>query len=95
MVPSSSIVVATECEHLTYSGFSLAEPVRLRNFEFIANYFSGLSLSPRRSDEGAVSVGSTHSGASTLQWGTIKGSAKGYLMASSKEGGRPPFSQMA
>jgi hypothetical protein len=65
MVPSSSIVVAANCERLTCSGFSLGEPVCLRNFEFITNYFNGLSLSRRRGNEGTVFVGSTHNGAST------------------------------
>jgi hypothetical protein len=39
------------------------EPVRLGNFEFITDYFGGLSLSPRRGNEGAIFVGLTHSGA--------------------------------
>jgi hypothetical protein len=32
------------------SGFSLGETVYLGSFEFITDYFGGLSLSPRRSD---------------------------------------------
>jgi hypothetical protein len=65
MVPSSSIVIAADSKSLTCGGFSLGEPVCLGNFEFIADSFSGLSLSPRRGDEGAAFVGPTHSGAST------------------------------
>jgi hypothetical protein len=87
MVPSSSITNAADAEHLTCGRFSLGEPVCLGNFEFIADYFGGLSLSLRRSDEGAIFVGSTRSGASTLQQAMIEDSAKEYLTASSGEGG--------
>jgi hypothetical protein len=44
MVPSSTITVAADGERLTCGGFSLGVTVHLGNFEFIANYFSGLSL---------------------------------------------------
>jgi hypothetical protein len=87
MVLSSSIAIAADGEHLMCGGFSLHEPVHLGHFEFIADYFSGLSLYPRRCDEGAIFVGSTHSGASTLQRATIEDSAKEYIMALSREGG--------
>jgi hypothetical protein len=62
MVLSSSIAIIADNEHLTWCGFSLGEPIHLGNFEFIADYFSGLSLSPRRGNERAVLMGSTHSG---------------------------------
>jgi hypothetical protein len=39
-------------ERLTCSGFSLGKTVHLKNFEFIIDYFSGLSLSPRMGDLG-------------------------------------------
>jgi hypothetical protein len=65
MVPSSVIVVAADSEHLTFGGFSLGETVRLGNFEFIADYFVSLSLSPRRGDTSAAFMGSTHSGVPT------------------------------
>jgi hypothetical protein len=45
MVPLSGITIAADAEHLTYSGFSLGEPIRLGNFKFITNYFDSLSLS--------------------------------------------------
>jgi hypothetical protein len=64
-VPSFAIAIATDGEHLTCSGFSLGETIRLRNFEFIADYFGGLSLSLRRGNEGAALMGSTLSGEST------------------------------
>jgi hypothetical protein len=50
---------------LTCGGFSLGVTVRLGNFEFIANYFGGLSLSHRRGDSGTAFMGSTHSQASS------------------------------
>jgi hypothetical protein len=65
MVPSSAIAIAANDEHLTCGGFSLSDTVHLGNFEFIADYFSGLSLSPRRDDTHTAFIGSTHSGAST------------------------------
>jgi hypothetical protein len=86
MVPSSSIAVAVDGEHLACGGFSLGENVHLRNFEFIVDYFSGLSLSSRRADEGTTFVGSTRRGAPTPQWATIGDSTEEFLTASSGEG---------
>jgi hypothetical protein len=63
------------------------KPVRLRNFEFIADYFDGLILSPRRGNEGVVFVGSTRNEASTPQWATIVDSTE-FLTASSGEGNK-------
>jgi hypothetical protein len=85
MVPSSSINVTADGEHLICSGFSLGEPVRLGNFEFIADYFCGLSLSPRRGDAGTAFMGSIRNGASTPRWAMIEDSAKEFLMVSSGE----------
>jgi hypothetical protein len=65
MVPLSSIVVVVDGERLTYGGFSLSEPVYCGDFEFITDYFCGLSLSPRRGNNDAIFMGSTRSGAST------------------------------
>jgi hypothetical protein len=39
-----------------FGGFSLGEPIRLRNSEFITDYFGALSFSPRRGNEGAIFV---------------------------------------
>jgi hypothetical protein len=87
MVPSSLIAIATNGEHVTCGGFSQGEPVHLENFEFIVDYFGGLSLSPRGSNEGAIFVGSTCSGASTPPRATIEDSTEEYLKALSGEGG--------
>jgi hypothetical protein len=86
MVPSSAIAVAADGERLTCGRFSCGETILLKNFEFIADYFGGLSLYPRRHDEGAAFMGSTRSGASTLRWAMVKDSTKEFLMASGGEG---------
>jgi hypothetical protein len=67
MVPSSLVAIIADGECLGCSGFSLGEPIHLGIFEFITDYFDSLSLSPRRGNEGAIFVGSTHSGASAPQ----------------------------
>jgi hypothetical protein len=86
MVPSSSIAIVADSERIMCSGFSLGEPVLLGNFEFIVDYFGGLSLSPRRGNEGTAFVGSTCCGASTPQWATMEDSTEEFLTASSGEG---------
>jgi hypothetical protein len=86
MVLSSAIAIAADGESLTCDGFSLGKTVCLRNYVFIADYFGGLSLSPRRGDEGATFTGSTHSRASTPWRAMIEDSANKFLMASSGEG---------
>jgi hypothetical protein len=88
MVPSSSIAITADGERLACGGFSLREPIRLGNFEFMADYFGSLSLSLRRGNEGAIFMGSTHSGSSTPQWTMIKDSTEEFLTASSGEGRR-------
>jgi hypothetical protein len=87
MIPSSSIAVATDSKRLTCGGFSLGEPARLGNFEFIADYFGDLSLSPRGSDEGAIFMDSTRSEVSTPQRAMIEDSTEEYLTMLSGEGG--------
>jgi hypothetical protein len=86
MVPSSSIAIIVDDECLACGGFTLSEPVRLGNLDFIVDYFSGLSLSPRRGNEGAIFMGSTRSGVSTPQWATIEDSTEEFLTTSSGEG---------
>jgi hypothetical protein len=73
-------------ECLTCGGFSLGETVRLGNFEFITDYFSGLSLSPRIGDTGATFMGSTHSGTSIPWRAMIEDFAQLFLMVSCGEG---------
>jgi hypothetical protein len=87
MVHSSALAVSVNGERLTCSGFSLSKTVRLKSFEFITNYFNGLSLSPRRNDSGTAVMGSTHSGPLSLWWAMIEGSTKEFHKASSGEGG--------
>jgi hypothetical protein len=86
MVPSSSIVVAADGEHLTCDGFSLGETIHLGSFEFITDYLAGLSLYPRRGDAGAAFMGPTCSGASTPRQTMIGDSTEEFLMALSGEG---------
>jgi hypothetical protein len=86
MVPSSLITIITDGEHLMCGGFSLGETVRLGNFEFIADYFGGLSFSLRRGDAAAAFIGSTHSGASAPWRAITRDSTDEFLMAPSMEG---------
>jgi hypothetical protein len=46
MVCSSVITIAVDDECLMCGGFPLGETIPLGSFEFIINYFGGLSLSP-------------------------------------------------
>jgi hypothetical protein len=94
MVPSYAITIAIDGECLMCGGFPLGETVHLGNFKFIANYFGGLSLSPRRGDTCAAFVGSPHSGASTSRRAMIEDSAREFLMTSTMEGSSvPPLSE--
>jgi hypothetical protein len=86
MVPSSSIPITAHGECLVCGGFSLGEPVCLGNFEFIAEYFGVLCLSPRRGNEGVILVCSSHSKASTMQRARIEDSTKEFVPTSSGEG---------
>jgi hypothetical protein len=87
MVPSYVITIAVDGEHLTCGGFSLCETIHLGNFYFIADYFGGLSLSPRWGNSSTAFMGSTHSGASCLRRAMIEDSAKELLTTSSRDGG--------
>jgi hypothetical protein len=62
MVPSSVLTFSTDGECLMCSGFSLGETIHLGSFEFITDYFGGLSLSLRRSNSDTTFMGSTRSG---------------------------------
>jgi hypothetical protein len=61
MVPSFALAISTVGECLTCGGFSLGETICLGSFKFIADYFGGLSLSPRRSNSGVAFMDSTRS----------------------------------
>jgi hypothetical protein len=61
MVHSSTIAISTDGEYLTCSGFSLGETVHFGSLEFIADYFGGLNLSPRKNNSSTGFMGSTHS----------------------------------
>jgi hypothetical protein len=87
MVPSFAITVTADGERLTCGGFSLGESVRLGSFEFITDYFGGLSRSPRRGDSGAAFMGSTHNGTPSPQRTMIEDSIEEFLTTSSGEGG--------
>jgi hypothetical protein len=62
MVPSLKFIVAVDGEQLSCNVFSLGNTIRLRSLEFIADHFSGLSLSPMGDSSDAAVIGSTRSG---------------------------------
>jgi hypothetical protein len=66
MAQSSALAVSIDCERLMCGGLALGETIHFGSLEFIADCFGGLSLSPKGSDPGAVSVGTTHSGSPSL-----------------------------
>jgi hypothetical protein len=86
MILASAITVVADGECLTCSGFSLGKTVHLRNFEFIVDYFGGLSFSLRRGVEGATFMSSTRSRASTPRWAMTKESIEEFLTVSGREG---------
>jgi hypothetical protein len=87
MVHSSALAISVDGEHLMCGGLSIDETVHLGSFEFIANYFSGLSLSPRRNDSGTAIMSSTHSRPLFPRQTMIEDSTKEFHTASSGEGG--------
>jgi hypothetical protein len=86
MVPSSAITISADGECLSRDGFSLGETIHFGSLEFIVDYFSVLSLPPRRDDSNAAAMGSTHSGPPSSL--AITGdSTEEFHMASDEEGG--------
>jgi hypothetical protein len=83
MVPSSTLAFSVDGEHLTCGGFSLGKTIHLGSFEFIADYFGCLSLSPK-SDSGTAFMGLTYSRPPSSQRAMIEDSAEEFHMASSK-----------
>jgi hypothetical protein len=72
MVHSSALAVSIDNAHLSCGGFSQGETICFVSLEFIADCFSGLSLSPRRNDSGAAFM--------------VQDSTKEFCTSSSKEG---------
>jgi hypothetical protein len=87
MVPTSVLAFSTNGEHLTSNGFSLGETIHLGSFEFIADYFGGLILSPRRSDTGTTFMDSTRSEPQSLWQPMTEDSTDEFHMTSSGGGG--------
>jgi hypothetical protein len=86
MVPSSALTVAADGDPLMCGGFSLSEPICLGRFKFIADYFGGSSLSPRRGDSDPAFMGKTHNGTLSTRWAMIEDSTEEFLMVSSGRG---------
>jgi hypothetical protein len=95
MVHSSALIVSTDGERLTCGGFSLSEIVHFGSLEFIADCFSGLSLSPMRNDSGITFMGSTHCGPPSPLRAMLEDSVEEFYMTSSRGGLRPPLFQEA
>jgi hypothetical protein len=86
MVPSCTLIVSTDGEHLMCGGISVDETVHFVSLEFIVDYFIGLSLSPRRNDSGAAFMSSTCSGPPSPLRAMIEDSTEEFYMTSSGEG---------
>jgi hypothetical protein len=61
MVPSSALSIAADGERLSRGDFSLDETLCFGCLDFIADYFSGLGLSPRRDGSDVAAMVSNHS----------------------------------
>jgi hypothetical protein len=86
MVPSSALAVAADGELLSCDVFSLGETIRFGSLEFIADRFSGLSLSPIGDGSGAAIIGSTYGGTPSLLWAMIEDSVEEFHTASNGDG---------
>jgi hypothetical protein len=60
MVPSSTLVVAADGEHLSHDVFSLGKTIHLGSLEFIADRFDDLSLFSMGDSSNAAVMDSTH-----------------------------------
>jgi hypothetical protein len=92
MVPSSAITVAASGERLLCGGFFLGETICLGKFDFIADYFRGLSLFRRRGDSVIAFMVSTHRGgggwgASSPRWAMTEVSTEEFVTPSSGDRG--------
>jgi hypothetical protein len=86
MVPSSALVVTADSECLSCDGFSLVETILFGRLEFIADFFGGMSLSPRRDHSDVTVMGSSCSGPPSPLWVMIGDSTKEFHAASDEEG---------
>jgi hypothetical protein len=66
MVHSPKPTIITDGEHLTDISFTHGETICFGSLEFIANYFSNLSLSDEGKTSDATFVGMSHSGSPSL-----------------------------
>jgi hypothetical protein len=87
MVPSSTLAFSVDGECSTCGGISLGKTVRLGSFEFIVNYFSGRSQSPRRGNSCTTIMGSTHNGLPSPRRSMIEDYTEELDTASSGGGG--------
>jgi hypothetical protein len=87
MVPSSTLTFSADGECLTCGGFFLSETIRLERFELIADYFGGLSLSPKRSNSSTAFMHSTHSWPPSPRRAMIEDYTEEFHMTSSRGGG--------
>jgi hypothetical protein len=86
MVPSLALTIAADGERLSCDVFSLDETIHFGSIEFIADRFSGLSLSPMGDGSGAAIMGSTHGGTPSLLLAMTGDSVEVFHMASDREG---------
>jgi hypothetical protein len=92
MVTSSTLVVFSNGKCLACSGFSCGKTVCFGSLEFIADYFGGLSLSPRGSNSDATLMCPTHGEPPSPLRAMIEDSTEEFHMDSSREEGfaHPP-----
>jgi hypothetical protein len=86
MVPSSPLVVATNSECLSCGGCFLGETIRFGSLKFIADHFSGLSLSPSGDVSDTIVMGFTHSEPPSPSWTTTGNSVEDLPTSSNGEG---------
>jgi hypothetical protein len=85
--PSYMLAIAADGERLSCGGFSLGKTICFGSLEFIADCFSGLSLSPSGDGSDATFMGSTHNGPPSPLRAMIGNSTEEFHTASSGEGG--------
>jgi hypothetical protein len=86
IVSSSVFIPITEGERSLGDGFPPGETIRFGSLEFIADQFSGLSLSPLGGGSGAVIMVPARSGPSLLQQTMMGSPIEGFPMAPGREG---------